>query len=61
MRWNHGGYVISRKSKFGWWNHYLYSLDLKEFYHYAPPKRLKFTMLGIPPPIFKGDVYNEAD
>lgn len=48
-----GGYIVIRKSRRGWWPHFLWSLDLKTFKEYYPlyPKRRK-----IPPPLFRGYV-----
>lgn len=38
-RWfKHGGYLIVRKSRHGWWPHFIWSPDLKdaEIEHYRP-------------------------
>jgi hypothetical protein len=34
--WNCGGYIIIRKSKLGWFPHFLWSPDLQLFESYSP-------------------------
>ncbi len=51
---NKGGYLIIRKSHYGWWPHFLYSKDLEEFEEYTPIKPNHH--LWFPPPLFKGYV-----
>lgn len=36
-----GGYLVIRKSRYGWWPHFIYCSDLKnaEIEHYVPIKR----------------------
>jgi len=53
-RWyKFGGYIVARKSHYGWWPHFLWSADLITFEHYVPdtPKKGFF-----PPPLFKGTI-----
>ena len=49
-----GGYLIIRKSKVGWWPHFLWSQDLKEFRHYVPLEYKENK--PVPPLIFDGYV-----
>jgi hypothetical protein len=49
-----GGYVIFRKSHYGWWPHFLWSPDLKTFYDYQP--KAPNHHLLIPPPLYRGVV-----
>jgi hypothetical protein len=49
-----GGYVVVRKSRFGWWPHFLWSPDLRRFESFVPqdaPKKRLF-----PPVLFRGFV-----
>lgn len=53
------GYIVFRKTKWNrskwfWWEHALWSPDLKTFYTYVPRKRKKLRL--IPPIIFIGDI-----
>lgn len=52
----HGGYVIVRKSNYGWWPHFMWvkSLGELEVTNFVPenPK----TGLLLPPPLFKGKI-----
>jgi hypothetical protein len=48
-----GGYLVIRKSKVGWWPHFLWSKDLKTFYHYLPVSYKENK--PIPPCVFKGE------
>jgi hypothetical protein len=49
-----GGYVLCRKSHYGWWPHFLWSPDLKTFYDYQP--EVPNHHLLIPPPLYRGVV-----
>ena len=51
--WTRGGYVVVRKSRYGWWPHALWSADLIDFYDYVPnaPRKRAF-----PPLLFRGTV-----
>jgi hypothetical protein len=52
-RWlRRGGYVIPRRSHYGWWPHFLWSPDLKRFWEYTPPKPNQYLL--VPPPLFRG-------
>jgi hypothetical protein len=51
--WSCGGYLIVRKSHFGWWPHFLWSPDLVEFWEYVPLVRPDVLF---PPPFFSGYV-----
>ncbi len=54
-RWmTKGGYLIVRKSRYGWWPHFLWSPDLKTFEQFRP--RIHRNGLWIAPPIFRGSV-----
>lgn len=52
----HGGYIIARKSRYGWWPHVMWAatLDGVEVQHYLPddPKH----GMWIPPPVFRGRI-----
>lgn len=52
--WAYGGYLVVRKSYFGWWPHFLWSQDLVTFEEYTPydTRRRKW----LPPLLFKGYV-----
>lgn len=52
--WRHGGYVVCYRSHFGWWPHFLWSADLKQFYEFMPtaPKRRRV----FPPLWFLGNI-----
>lgn len=53
-KWFHeGGYIVVRKSKFGWWPHFLWSKDLRTFEQFGPPSPRSRIL---PPPIFRGRV-----
>lgn len=47
-----GGYVITRKSNFGWWPHFIWSKDLITFEEYIPSEHQEG--LKFPPLYFKG-------
>lgn len=51
-----GGYLIIRKSKVGWWPHFLWakSLEGAKAFHFVPEKYE--TDLKSPPMLFKGYV-----
>jgi hypothetical protein len=52
-RWlKYGGYVIVRKSHYGWWPHFLWSQDLLSFEEYSPA--IPNHHLLIPPPLYRG-------
>jgi len=59
MFFKNGGYIIMRKSKFGWFPHFLWteSIDGLELIEFVPvnPKHKK-----MPPPIFKGYVRTKS-
>jgi hypothetical protein len=48
----HGGYVVMRRSRYGWWPHFLWSPDLLQFFAFVPVKRPHRRWL--PPLWFKG-------
>jgi hypothetical protein len=51
--WLHcGGYIIFRKSHWGWWFHAIWSKDLKSFEEFHPTGKKKRRWF--PPLIFKG-------
>ncbi len=54
QRWRHGGYVITRRSKYGWWPHFIWSPDLREFRHFIPDRPAHERL--IPPLLFRGSV-----
>lgn len=49
--WRRGGYLIIRKSHFGWWPHFIWSPDLVEFQEFTPPVHYPVIL---PPILFKG-------
>lgn len=51
-----GGYVLARKSRWGWWNHYLWaeSLDPLRIEHFVPVDGGRPRLL--PPLVFKGQI-----
>ena len=52
-RWlQRGGFVVARKSHYGWWPHFLWSPDLRKFQEYTPAKPNHHLL--IPPPLFSG-------
>lgn len=58
-RWvRHGGYLVVRKSRNGWWPHFIWSLDLIEFMDFAPhePQRYK-----CPPLLFRGRIRSQTE
>jgi hypothetical protein len=52
-----GGFIKSRKSEHGWWRHWIWSPDGKEWWGFSPVKPLDW--LPVPPPIFRGKVEKE--
>lgn len=54
MWWRHGGFVIVRKSHYGWWPHFLWSADLITFLEYTPAQPNHHLL--IPPPWYRGVV-----
>jgi hypothetical protein len=51
--WRSGGYLIFRRSSYGWWPHVIWSQDLLEFEEFTTTD--KFHRWS-PPAIFKGFV-----
>jgi hypothetical protein len=50
----HGGYLVIRKSRYGWWWHFLWMpADRSEIESYVPDNPKHKTL---PPPVFKGSV-----
>ena len=49
------GYVIIRRSDSGWFPHFLFSRNLKDFWEYTPIKRSN-KRLWLPPPFYNGCV-----
>ena len=47
-----GGYIIFRRSHYGWWFHVLWSKDLKEFLEFHPTGAKHYRWF--PPLLFKG-------
>jgi hypothetical protein len=60
VQWLHyGGYVIVRKSRHGWWPHFMWVKDLNglEVSEYSPPEVIAWAnKCGIPPLVFRGQV-----
>jgi hypothetical protein len=52
--WEKGGYLIIRKSHYGWWPHFLWSADLKTFEQFTPLRKAQRHLF--PPLIFVGYV-----
>jgi hypothetical protein len=53
-RWlKRGGYVIARKSHWGWWLHFLWSPDLQTFEEFVPGR---YRRRWLPPVLFRGRV-----
>lgn len=52
---SNSGYLLIRKSHFGWWPHFLWSPDINRSYveHYAPVVGKRKL---VPPPLFKGKI-----
>jgi hypothetical protein len=48
-----GGYLVLRKSHFGWWPHLLWSKDLRSFEQFVP---IAARRRLIPPLLFRGSV-----
>jgi hypothetical protein len=54
-RWFHrGGYLIIRKSRYGWFPHFLWSPDLNTFHSFKPINPRERI---IPPLIFRGAIH----
>ena len=54
--WKHGGYVIIRKSHWGWWPHFIWCKDLRdaEIEQYVPiGDKLPFSFMKV---LFKGKI-----
>jgi hypothetical protein len=56
----HGGYVIARKSKYGWWPHFMWvqSLNDLEVLEYSLDKKVN---RALPPIVFDGTVRMKKD
>jgi hypothetical protein len=51
-RWfSHGGYIVLRKSNYGWWPHMIWTKDFVTFEEFTPPVHYDVTF---PPLLFKG-------
>jgi hypothetical protein len=46
-----GGYIVLRKSNYGWWPHMIWTKDFTTFEEFTPPVHYPVMF---PPPIFKG-------
>jgi len=57
--WREGGYLVIRKSRFGWFPHFLWSPDLKEFWEFTPREPNHNRLL--PPVFFHGVVRSGAE
>lgn len=51
--WREGGFVVICRSSYGWWPHFLWTIDLIDFYEFNPPKKRR---LYSPPILFYGTV-----
>jgi hypothetical protein len=52
QRWfSRGGYIVLRKSNYGWWPHMIWTMDFATFEEFTPPVHYPVVF---PPPIFKG-------
>jgi hypothetical protein len=49
-----GGYLVARRSRYGWWWHLLWSPDLQRFYAFVPNRRHRKRW--VPPLYFQGYV-----
>jgi hypothetical protein len=56
--WHDGGYLIVRRSWYGWWPHFLWSADLKVFEEFTPLRTKTYRLC--PPVLFKGYVREGA-
>lgn len=52
-----GGVIKSRRSHNGWWRHWMWSADGKEWWSFSPVKPLDW--LPVPPPIFWGKIVRD--
>lgn len=52
--WRSGGYLIFRRSSYGWWPHVLWSRDLKAFEEFTTDEKFPHTC---PPLFFKGYIH----
>jgi hypothetical protein len=62
--WHYGGYVIVRKSKIGWWPHFMWasSIESLEAIEYVPYEKVEFAdKYHLPPIVFKGYVRKAKD
>ena len=53
----YGGYVIVRKSRYGWWPHFMWAKSIEglEITEFTPERKaLSTDKLKLPPPLFKG-------
>jgi hypothetical protein len=54
-RWfSRGGYIVLRKSNYGWWPHMIWTKDLDTFQEFAP--RVHNPNLRCPPLLFRGTI-----
>lgn len=54
-----GGYLVVRKSRHGWWPHFMWAKDLgdTQIVEFTPEKKVLLSdLIHVPPPIFKGYV-----
>ena len=50
-----GGYVLMRKSFYGWWPHFLHMSATGEVTHFSPEKKRRRFF---PPLLFRGRIYH---
>lgn len=53
-----GGFIKSRPSQYGWWRHWVWSADGREWLSFSPVKPKHW--LPFPPPIFRGSIVDDA-
>ena len=54
LKWyREGGYLVIRKSRFGWWPHFLHMDTARKITHYSPQHKYN---RWFPPLLFKGRV-----
>jgi hypothetical protein len=54
-RWfREGGYIVMRKSHYGWWPHFLWTRDFISFFEFTPG--VHNGNAPLPPPLFPGYV-----
>jgi len=54
--WAQGGYLVLRRSRFGWWPHVLWSADLVTFEEFVPTRVEMLRRRKLPPVVFQGRV-----